>query len=158
MRFSFNVIKCKALIFTSKRVRLDKRDLFLGLVKVDEVKQFKYLGMDFSWNLSWKTMRERVVKKAKSRVLMISKAISDGIAPDLSITAWNSLVRPILEFSTEVCERSLWDEAERVQLEMGKRILKVSRSTPSDVVRGELGWWPLKARRDFALLRWWGRL
>jgi len=137
---------------------LDKRNLFLGLVKVDEVKQFKYLGMDFSWNLSWKTMRERVVKKANSRILMIPKAISDGIAPDLSIKLWNSLVRPILEFSTEVCERSLWDEAERVQLEMGKRILKVSRSTPSDVVRGELGWWSLKARRDFALLRWWGKI
>ena len=41
---------------------------------------------------------------------------------------------------------------------MGKRILKVNEKTANGVVLGELGWWPLKARRDMIRLRYWRKL
>ena len=41
---------------------------------------------------------------------------------------------------------------------MGCLILGVSSKTASDAVRGELGLWMMAARRDLALLRWWGKL
>ena len=34
----------------------------------------------------------------------------------------------------------------------------VSQMTSGAVVRGELGWWRMEARRDLARLRFWGKL
>ena len=52
-RFFFNVDKCRAIVFTSKRVNLDVTPLYLGLERLEEVQRFKYLGLDFKSNLSW---------------------------------------------------------------------------------------------------------
>ena len=47
-----------------------------------------------------------------------------------------------------------WPEAERIQLEMGRLILGVKSKTASDVVRGELGLWTMRARMEYAILRY----
>merc|ERR1711953_488610 len=51
-----------------------------------------------------------------------------------------------------------WEEAEKLQREMGKRILRLKVSTNNEVVLGELGWWKMKARRDMIRLRYWRKL
>ena len=50
------------------------------------------------------------------------------------------------------------DVIERVQLQMGRLILGARPKTASDAIRGELGLWTMAARRDLALLRWWGKV
>ena len=45
-----------------------------------------------------------------------------------------------------------WEEAEVVQREMAKMILRCSSLMANEVVLGELGWWTLKARRDLLRL------
>ena len=47
---------------------------------------------------------------------------------------------------------------QRVQREMGKMILRCSSKMANEVVLGELGWWPLKARRDLLRLKFWGKI
>src|SRR3569623_1146014 len=49
-------------------------------------------------------------------------------------------------------------EVESVQLQVGKRLLGVSRKMANAVVRGELGWWPMRAQRDMKLLLYWARM
>ena len=49
-------------------------------------------------------------------------------------------------------------EFEKLQLEMGKRILRCGSRTTDEVVRGELGWERQKARRDEMRLRYWGKI
>ncbi len=51
-----------------------------------------------------------------------------------------------------------WDEAEVVQREMGRMILRCSSKMANEVVMGELGWWRLKGRRDLLRLKFWGRV
>ena len=51
-----------------------------------------------------------------------------------------------------------WEEAEAVQREMGKMILRCSSKMANEVVLGELGWWTLKARRDLLRLKFWGKI
>ena len=71
---------------------------------------------------------------------------------------WMSVVRSILEYGCEVWgDRSL-EDFESLQVEMGKRILRCSSRTNSAVVRGELGWETVKARRDEMRLRYWAKL
>ncbi len=47
---------------------------------------------------------------------------------------------------------------ENIQKEMGVKILRCSKALADALVRGELGWWTLRARRVMLRLRHWGKL
>ena len=66
---------------------------------------------------------------------------------------WEVLVRPILEYASEVWGEDPWEEAEKLQREIGRLILGVPTQTPNEMVLGDLGWWELKARRNKARLK-----
>ena len=73
-----------------------------------------------------------------------------------AVMIWKVMVQSVLDYATEVfggMER--WEEAERVARKMGRAILGVRSSTANEVVMGELGWWTMKARRDFLRLLYW---
>ena len=103
-------------------------------------------------------MRQMVIKKARLKIALTSRAMAQGLSPDQSLKLYFTLIRPVLEFSIECWGLNLLDEIERVQLQMGRMILGVSSKTTSDAVRGELGLWTMEGRRDLAVLRWWGKL
>ena len=69
------------------------------------------------------------------------------------VRPWEVLVRPIPEYASEVWGEGPWEEAEKLQMEIGRLILGVSTQTPNEMVLGDLGWWELKARRDKARLK-----
>ena len=52
---------------------------------------------------------------------------------------WMSLVRSIIEYGCEVWGERKVVEFEKLQLEMGKRILRCGSRMSEEVVRGELG-------------------
>jgi len=157
-RFLFNCAKSKVLIFSNRRVHLISHPLYLGIDKLEQVKMFKYLGVWFTANLNWNMMKQMVIKKARLKIALTSRAISQGLSPEQSLKLYFTLIRPVLEFSIECWGLNLLDGIERVQLQMGRIILGVSSNTTSDAVRGELGLWTMKGRRDLAILRWWGKL
>ena len=57
-----------------------------------------------------------------------------------------ALLRPLLEYASEVCSVLPWAEAEQLQCRMGKRILQCPPRTRNTVVRGELGWQSMEGR------------
>ena len=69
------------------------------------------------------------------------------------VRLWEVLVRPILEYAGEVWGEGPWEEAEKLQREIGRLILGVPTQTPNEMVLGDLGWWELKARREKARLK-----
>jgi hypothetical protein len=68
-----------------KRKVVESAPLWLGIAKLEEVVCFKYLGVEFKNNLCWSLMRNRVIKQARSRLALISRAIVRGISPDASL-------------------------------------------------------------------------
>ena len=64
------------------------------------------------------------------------------------VRAWQALVRPVLEYGAIVWGDVKWEQAERVQREMGKMILRCSSKMANEVVLGELGWWKLNSGGD----------
>ena len=74
---------------------------------------------------------------------------SYSLNPDGSVKVINS------GFSEK---KKKWEEAEVFQRKMGKRITGLTMKTANDVVLGELGWVPLKARRDMLRLRYWRKI
>ena len=49
-------------------------------------------------------------------------------------------------------------DAERIQLEAGRKLLGVGGKTTGEAVRGELGWWSMRGRRDLCRLRFFGKI
>ena len=79
---------------------------------------------------------------------------SGYLSVEAAVKTWKILVRPLVEYDSEIWGVETWREAETLQRNMGRRILGLKRSTNNEVVYGELGWWPLRARRDLLRLRY----
>ena len=83
--------------------------------------------------------------------------MSEGLSVEAGERLWISVIRPVLEYGMEVVG-GVWLEAELIQNEVGRRLLGANLKTATDVIRGELGWWSMKSRRDLIKLRFWGRI
>ena len=70
---------------------------------------------------------------------------------------WETLARPALEYGAEI-DTGEWREAERLQLLAGRMSLGVGAAVANEVVRGDLGWWTMKGRREYLRLVYWGKL
>ena len=156
-RFKFNISKSNVMV-VGKRTKVCSKQYYLGLDTLSVVKTYKYLGLDFEDNLRWNLTKQRLLSKAKGRLAMLSKALSEGLSFQAALNVWWSMVVPVLNYGSEIWGGTSFREAERVQLEAGKRLLGVSRTMASAVVRGELGWWTMRAQRDMKMLMFWARL
>ena len=61
--------------------------------------------------------------------------------------------RPTLEYAAEILAGENWPQAEQIQYWVGRILLNLQRGTAREVVRGELGWCSLRARREIKLLK-----
>jgi hypothetical protein len=68
------------------------------------------------------------------------------------------MLRSVLEYAAEVWGGGAWKEAEQIQDKVGRILLGLSKNTPGEVPRGELGWLSLRARREFKQLLYWGKV
>jgi hypothetical protein len=67
------------------------------------------------------------------------------------------LVCSVMEYGAEV-DSEVWEEAEVMQRMAGRMCLGVGRSVPNAVVMGEMGWWTVRARREFLRVAYWGKV
>jgi hypothetical protein len=72
-----------------------------------------------------------------------------------SINVYEALVRSILEYGAQIWGDEEFEEGEKIQREMGRRILRCHGKTSNAAVLGELGWWKLRTRREFIKLKYW---
>lgn len=157
-RFVFNSKKSHVFVFGPSQSLTSP--LRLGEVVLDERKETRYMGLDLVPDLSWTMHKAGIVTRARAAMSRLwALGLKNGTFPvRTSVTLWSSLVRSILEYGSEIWGGGSFVEAEKLQLEIGRRILRCSGKTSNDFVLGELGFWRLKARRDFARLRFWGFL
>ena len=57
-----------------------------------------------------------------------------------------------MEYAAEIWGDEHWKEGEGLQSEMGRRILRCSPFATIAAIRGDLGWWSLRSRRDLKKL------
>jgi hypothetical protein len=170
-RYEVNQSKSKVVVFGSagasaqaklRALAEPEKQWKLGGGLVEEVSHYKYLGCLFerSHTDKWKLTKEKMVQAARRKMRVAwGMGVRGGVcSAKVAVLIWNALVRPALETAMEVVGAGSWPEAEKVQLEMGKKILRSGKHTSSTAVRGELGWWTLEARRDLLRLGFWRRL
>ena len=161
-RFRVNPKKGKSevMIFGRKpRKTVNPRKWSLAGVEIEETEMYKYLGVELVSALNFKLMKSRLVAEARKRMMLVwAMGMRRGELPVADCRrSWNALVRPVLEYGAVVWGDAKWEEAEAVQREMGKMILRCSSKMANEVVLGELGWWTLKGR-DMLRLRFWGKV
>jgi len=129
----------------------------LGEQLIREVSSYKYLGIELDRSLSFQEFKKRIKEKARKNVSRVwYMGMYDGcLSVKASINLYQALVRSVLEYGCEIWGDEVWEEGERVQREMGRRILRCNGKTTNEALLGELGWWTLRARRDFCKLKYW---
>jgi hypothetical protein len=96
----FNPSKCQ-VIHVSRRKHPIPSQYYLHNTLLESVTSAKYLGVDISNDLSWDTHINRSTKKANQTLGFLRRNIKVNSIP-LKSMAYQTLVRPQLEYSSEV--------------------------------------------------------
>ena len=137
-RFELNPKKSEVVVFG---VKYPPRNVTwrLGQVIIKQVTQYKYLGIELTRTLKWRPYINRVLQKAKRNMTQaLAMGVSGGfMSIRLACIVWKSLVRSIIEYGCEIWGDKQFKELDKLQVAMGKRILRCGSRMSDVVVRGE---------------------
>ena len=157
-KLKVNIEKTKAVIFS--RAQLPQNQFFCyGDQQIEYVTEFNYLGVIFSKNGSFTSTLKNNVRKAN---IAMYEVLSKGRSLNLSVSCqydlFEKIVKPILLYGCEVWGLSNTDILERVHLKFCKLLLNLKKSTPSFMVYGELGAFPLDVFIKQRIVNYWSRI
>ena len=96
----FNPSKCQVVHVSGSKKPI-KRDYILHGQILESVTCAKYLGVDISSSLSWNSHIDRIVSNANRTLNFVRRNIKSKM-PKVRETAYNSIVRPQLEYASAV--------------------------------------------------------
>ena len=152
-QLKINTDKTKCMIF-NKTGRLIRRNFFLGSVKLENVRSYKYLGLLITPSGEIKTalddLRSRALKAYMSLKNKLGASFRNHV--DDTIGLFDSLVRPILLYGSDFwgCLKLPHNNPiENLHMHFCRQILGVQKNTSTKGVLLELGRTPLvhEARR-----------
>ena len=140
---SINLDKTKCMIF-NKTERLIRRDFFVGEKKIENVREYKYLGLTFTPSGEMKSalgdLRSRALKAYWALKYKLGTFFSTHVVETMNL--FDTLVRPILTYSSD-----FWgclklpnnNPVENVHTMFCKHLLCVNKQTTNVGVWLELG-------------------
>ena len=122
---------------------------------MEAVSSARYLGVDISSNLSWNTHVDRITANA-NRSLGFIKRIIKTKSPQIREMAYQSLVRPQLEYTSAVWDPHTKDKNHKVEM-VQRRAARLTlndyaRITSVTSLQSQLNWQTLEERRSVACL------
>ena len=151
----FNPSKCQVVHVTGTKGPVKKTNYVLHGQILESVTSARYLGVDISSNLTWKTHVDRITGNANRTLGFIRRNIKTKMSK-VRETAYHSLVRPQLEYASAV-----WDPNHKKhisQLEQVQRraarwtVGNFDRHASVTKIMQDLGWRTLDQRRADARL------
>ena len=123
------------------------------------VDDYTYLGVIFNFNGNFNKAVAKLCEQAsRAMYSILNKAGKLCLPIDIKIQLFESVVMPILLYGVEVWGFQHLDKAEKVYLKFLKILLKVNKSTTSNMVYGELGVYPLHVYAKSRIINYWARL
>ena len=159
---SINVEKTKCMIF-NKTGRLIRRDFFVGKNKLENVREYKYLGLLCTPSGEIKSalddLRARALKAYWSLNLKLGRFFDTEIQETMYL--FDALVRPILTYASD-----FWgclklpknNPIENVHMMFCKHLLSVSKQTSNFATLVELGRVPIMISAQKAAIKNWDRI
>ncbi len=159
-KLNVNSAKSKAILF-NKPGRTYKDVFSLGSEILENVKDYTYLGINFTINGSFNNAINTLDQKARKAMYKVrSTLFKTNVSPKTALHIYDTLVRPIQTYGAEAWgafvknvtkmfdimddRYQLFDEAcfEKTDLKFTKSVLSVHRMASNAAVRGELGRYP----------------
>ena len=112
----FNPSKCQVVRVTASRRPVNTLYYLHGQV-LEAVTSARYLGVDISSGLSWNSHKDRITGNANSTLGFLKRNIKIKL-PKVRETAYNTLVRPKLEYASPIWDphtKSKVSQIEKVQ-------------------------------------------
>lgn len=138
----------KTKVLLSPQAKLESPLLYDGK-ELEVVQDSPYLGVLFSGQADFSAMIEKTVKKALGRQSALSSILTNRQLPMLlRYTIWTTMVRPMLEWGTEVYTPPNINMLESVQRAALRMITGAQTHTPITVLEGDFGACTLAERSD----------
>ena len=153
-----NLSKSNIVVFRNGGHLALREKWFYNGTRLAVVNQYKYLGVIFSTGLTFSYCLEDMASRAKKGVIGILKLLWTLAeqSPTLFFRLFDCQIQPMLTYGAEV-----WgimadhSTIERVHLFAIKRLLNVSTRTPSALVYGETGRYPLYIITYVKCIKYW---
>ena len=100
--------KCQVVRVTASRRPINTLYYLHGQV-LEAVTSARYLGVDISSGLSWNSIIDRIIGNANSTLGFLKRNLKTKL-PKVRETAYNTLVRPKLEYASPI-----WDPHTRIR-------------------------------------------
>ena len=159
-RLSLNQDKTSVIVFRTRNTAIPQVQFTCGNLHLNIVSQYKYLGLTLNQYLDW-DMTVKVLANSAHRALgvIIAKHKRFGGMPFKAFTAaYDSMVRPILEYGTEIWGHKDYKCINNVYLRASRAFPGVGRYSPNNAVIGDIGWTPPVVRQKSAMIKWWCKL
>ena len=153
-----NSSKTKVLVFSRGKIQNLPTLMYNGR-RLEVVFGYQYLGLYFNYNNKFKVTQKHQYDKASRAMFSLIKKCKRLMLPlDIQIELFDRMVTPILLYGCEVWCPAMSDFASKLQLRFYKIIMKVRKTTPTCMVYGELGQFPLELQAKGRLLSFWYNL
>ena len=157
-KLTVNTNKTKIMIFSGGRMPKNQKFYFKGK-EIEIVNEYKYLGIFLARSGSFLKAKNHIVEQANNALFSLQRKIRFLNLPiDLQFDLFNKMIKPILLYGCELWGFGNIDSIERVQLKFFKQILNLKKSTPSFMVYGELGAYPLYIDIQCRMVSFWAKL
>ena len=172
-----NIKKSKVMVFNPAGRLISGTNFVYQDNKLEIVKSYCYLGIDFICSGSLRTARTNLSEKAKKAMFPLKTVVKQFQLPcDKSLRLFHSLISPIVLYNSEILAhlthhqiKSMMDkkttllsyltnsDVEVTQQNFFKYILGVKRNCSNLTTWGELGEFPLLIKAFISLLSFWHR-
>jgi hypothetical protein len=140
-----NVSKTNVVVFSKGKVRKLPSFTF-GQLIVDVKYSYTYLGVTVNYNGKFRTAISDLINSANRALFKLKqKMIKFSLLIDISLKLYNTLILPILTYSCEIWGDSELKSIEQHYLCFCKHLLCAKKSTPSVMIYGELGSFPISS-------------
>ena len=157
-KLKLNAAKCKVMIFSRGIVR-KYPNFHIGDNVIEVVRDFMYLGIKLNYNNRFNVAQKDLFQRAsRAMFALIKKGKTLHLPLDIMIDLFDKTVVPVLLYGCEIWGFQTIDLIEKLQLKFYKYILILRSSTPSQMVYGETGKFPVSINIKARLLVYWYKL
>ena len=159
-KLKLNVNKCKIVIFSRGKVR--KYPQFTagaGGEIIEVVDSFSYLGLKLNHNNKMKVAQREIYDRAsRAMFALLKKSSTLNLPVDVILDLFDKTIVPILTYGCEVWGFEQFEMLHKLQLRFYKIVFKLRMSTPSMIVFGETGHYPIWVTIKVRMLTFWFKL
>ena len=157
-KLKVNTSKTKVVVFSRGKIRKVPNFIYNGDI-LEVTFSFQYLGIKLNYNNKFKVAQKELFDRASKAMYSLLRKSKKLMLPiDVQIELFDKMIVPILLYGSEIWCPDMSDLATRLQLKFYKMVLGLSKATPSMMVLGELGKYPLEINAKSRMLLFWYKL